>query len=216
MAEKEKPDRKRFSRPISRRKFIKGMGGGVVSSAALGTGILVTDPSCGTAEYQTEDGVIVSARIKLKVNGQTKQAEVEPRHTLAQVLRDELHLTGTKIVCDRGECGACTVLMNGLPVKSCSILAIDAHGSQVTTIEGLASGKTYHPVQKRFMEFDASQCGFCTPGMIMSVAALIEGNNDPTELEIRKAVSGNTCRCGTYPNVFKAAKAAAADVRKGA
>jgi len=147
--------------------------------------------------------------ISLNLNGQARSVKVEPRDTLAHVLRDKLDMTGTKVVCDRGACSACTVYLNGTPVCSCMTLAIDVGNRPVKTIEGLASGNQLHPVQEAFVEHDALQCGFCTSGMIMSCAALLERNPNPTEQDVRHAVRGNLCRCGTYPKVFEATLAAA-------
>jgi aerobic-type carbon monoxide dehydrogenase small subunit (CoxS/CutS family) len=134
--------------------------------------------------------------------------------TLAEALRGPLGLTGTKIACNRGACSACTVWLDGDPVCACMILAIDVGGRRVTTIEGLADGDTLHPVQQAFIDHDALQCGFCTPGMIMSCAALLERTADPSVNEIRAAISGHICRCGTYPHVI-AATLDVAKARKG-
>jgi aerobic-type carbon monoxide dehydrogenase small subunit (CoxS/CutS family) len=147
--------------------------------------------------------------LTLKVNGVERRVEVEPRTTLAQALRAELNLTGTKVVCDRGSCSACTVWLDGTPVCACMTFALDAAGRAVTTIEGLARGDALHPVQEAFIEHDALQCGFCTPGMIMSCAALLQRTPSPTLEDVRAATSGNLCRCGTYPKVFEATLAAA-------
>jgi aerobic-type carbon monoxide dehydrogenase small subunit (CoxS/CutS family) len=153
--------------------------------------------------------------ISLRLNKQVRQLKVEPRTTLAEALRDELGLTGTKIVCDRGSCSACTVWLDGTPVCSCMTLAVDVGSRAVTTIEGLAGdGERLHPVQEAFIEYDAMQCGFCTPGMIMSCAALLKRKSQPTLADVAEATSGNLCRCGTYPKVFEATLAAAA-ARKG-
>ena len=143
--------------------------------------------------------------IELNINGKPATLEIEPRVTLLRALREHLGLTGTKLVCDRGACGACTVHLDGKPVTSCMVLAIDARGHQVTTIEGLGTPANMHPVQAAFVEEDAQQCGFCTPGMVMSVAAALERNPAATTDEIKHATAGNTCRCGTYPHVFAAA-----------
>lgn len=155
--------------------------------------------------------------ITLRLNNQTRRLEVEPRTTLAEALRDDLELTGTKIVCDRGSCSACTVWLDGVPICSCMTLAVDVGTRAVTTIEGLARGEKLHPVQEAFIEYDAMQCGFCTPGMIMSCAALLKRNANPTLEDVQTATSGNLCRCGTYPKVFEATLAAARgrDARKG-
>ncbi len=151
--------------------------------------------------------------ITLKVNGVTRTLQVEPRMTLAEALRGPLGLTGTKIACNRGACSACTVWLDGVTVCSCMMLAIEVGARSVTTIEGLASGEQLHPVQAAFIEHDALQCGFCTPGMVMSCAALLEHTPDPTAEDVQAAISGHFCRCGTYPHVV-AATLAAAKARK--
>ena len=156
--------------------------------------------------------------LSLTVNGRRCTVRVDPATTLVEVLRDELGLTGTKIGCDRGACSACTVWLDGQVVASCMTFAMDARDKQITTIEGLAKGEQLHPVQQAFVEHDAMQCGFCTPGMVMSCAALLERNPHPTLDDVRTATSGNLCRCGTYPKVFEATLAAAGRVsdKKGA
>jgi len=152
--------------------------------------------------------------LSLTVNGRPCTVHVDPTMTLVEVLRDELGLTGTKIGCDRGACSACTVWLDGEVIASCMTFAMDARGKQVTTIEGLAKGERLHPVQQAFVEQDALQCGFCTPGMVMSCAHLVERNPDCTLDDVRGAVSGHLCRCGAYPNIFKATLAAAATLRQ--
>src|SRR6059036_2047111 len=145
----------------------------------------------------------------LTVNGTPYEVAVEPRQSLLQLLREELHLTGTKEGCSEGECGACTVLLDGKTVDSCLIFALEAQGREVTTIEGLAQGDQLHPVQKAFAEYGAVQCGFCTPGMILSAKALLDSNPHPTEAEIRQSISGNLCRCTGYVKIVEAIQAAA-------
>jgi carbon-monoxide dehydrogenase small subunit/xanthine dehydrogenase YagT iron-sulfur-binding subunit len=147
--------------------------------------------------------------LTLQVNGRAMTVVADPGATLVQVLRDTLGLTGTKIGCDRGACSACTVWLDGEVASSCMTLVLDARHRRITTIEGLADGDTLHPVQRAFVEHDAMQCGFCTPGMVMSCAALVERNPDCTLDDVKAAVSGHLCRCGTYPNVFAATLAAA-------
>jgi xanthine dehydrogenase YagT iron-sulfur-binding subunit len=149
----------------------------------------------------------------LVVNGRDVIVRADPGMSLAEVLRDGLDLTGTKIGCDRGACSACTVWLDGDVVASCMMLAFDARGRAVTTIEGLAAGGDLHPVQRAFVEHDAMQCGFCTPGMVMSCAALVARNPACTLYDVKAAVSGHLCRCGAYPNIFKAALAAAGEVQ---
>lgn len=147
--------------------------------------------------------------IQLRVNGSLHSLEVEPRRTLLDALRVELHLTGSKKVCDLGECGACTVLLDGRAVYSCLALAIECEGRDITTIEALADGPQLDPIQQAFIEHDGYQCGFCTPGQIMSIKALLEQNPSPSREDIHRAVSGNICRCGAYPGILRAAEAAA-------
>jgi aerobic-type carbon monoxide dehydrogenase small subunit (CoxS/CutS family) len=147
--------------------------------------------------------------VTLKVNGADKKFTLEPRTTLAEALRIHADMTGTKVVCDRGACSACTVWIDNVPQLACMTLALDARGREIKTIEGLASGDKLHPVQEQFIQHDAMQCGFCTPGMIMSCAALLERNKNPNLDDVQQACSGNLCRCGTYPKVFDATLAAA-------
>jgi xanthine dehydrogenase YagT iron-sulfur-binding subunit len=147
--------------------------------------------------------------LTLSVNGRSVRVAADPATTLAEALRYGLGLTGTKIGCDRGACSACTVWLDGEVAASCMTLALDARGRQITTIEGLADGTTLHAVQQAFIEHDAMQCGFCTPGMVMSCASLVERNPECTLDDVKAAVSGHLCRCGTYPNVFEATLAAA-------
>jgi xanthine dehydrogenase YagT iron-sulfur-binding subunit len=145
----------------------------------------------------------------LCVNGKTVQVCVEPRRTLLSVLREELGLTGAKRGCGRGECGACTVILDGETIYACSILAIDCEGREIRTIEGLAEGGQLHPVQEAFIENDGYQCGFCTPGQVMSAVALLEHHPQPTEHLVRREMAGNICRCGAYPNIVRSVLAAA-------
>ena len=151
--------------------------------------------------------------ITFTINDEPVSLEVEPRWTLLRVIRDELRLTGTKEGCGEGDCGTCTVLVDEKAVNSCLILAADADGKTITTIEGLAQGRELHPLQKAFIEKGAVQCGFCTPGQIMAVEGLLRGNPDPTMDQIQVGVSGNLCRCGTYKHIFNAA-AKATELRK--
>jgi len=151
----------------------------------------------------------VKRLITLTVNGTAYEVAIEPRQSLLQLLREELHLTGTKEGCSEGECGACTVLLDGKTVDSCLIFALEAQGRDVTTIEGLAQGDQLHPVQKAFAEYGAVQCGFCTPGMILAAKALLDSNPHPTETEIRQGIAGNLCRCTGYVKIVEAIQAAA-------
>jgi xanthine dehydrogenase YagT iron-sulfur-binding subunit len=168
-------------------------------------------------ERQTAAAIIGpdAVPITLHINGRAAIVIADPATTLVEVLRDGLGLTGTKVGCDRGACSACTVWLDGEVASSCMTLAFDARGRQITTIEGLGDGDALHPVQLAFIEHDAMQCGFCTPGMVMSCAALVQHNPDCTLDDVKAAVSGHLCRCGTYPNVF-AATLAAAQAQKSA
>jgi carbon-monoxide dehydrogenase small subunit len=148
-------------------------------------------------------------RISMNVNGEVREADVEPRLLLVHFLRDNLGLTGTHWACDTSNCGACTVHLDGEPVKSCTVLAVRANGHAVTTIEGIWSGTELTPVQEGFYREHGLQCGFCTPGMILTATAFLESNPDPTEAEIREAISGNLCRCTGYENIIKAVQWAA-------
>jgi aerobic-type carbon monoxide dehydrogenase small subunit (CoxS/CutS family) len=189
---------------ITRRGVLKGAG-----ITAAGTALLD-----GVQGLQQEAHAAATRGVKeycpepfpvtLLINGKQHALRIEPRTTLAEALRIELNMTGTKVSCDRGVCSSCTVWLDKTPVNSCMTLAIDAVGRQITTIEGLSSGEHLHPLQEAFVRHDAMQCGFCTPGMVMSCAALLDENPHPTEADVRSAVSGNLCRCGTYPKVFAA------------
>ncbi len=151
--------------------------------------------------------------LQLTVNGELRQVLVEPYYSLLDALRDDIRLIGTKKGCDEGDCGACTVFLNGKPVTSCMVLAHSAHDSEVTTIEGLANLEELHPVQQAFVDHGGLQCGFCIPGLIMSATALLEENPNPTEEEVRFGIGGNLCRCTGYSKVVEAVLAAAQDMR---
>jgi aerobic carbon-monoxide dehydrogenase small subunit len=148
-------------------------------------------------------------KVSITVNGELREADVEPRQLLAYFVRDGLGLKGTNIGCDTSSCGACTVLLDGESVKSCTVLAVQADGCEVTTIEGLAGSGELHPVQQAFREAHALQCGYCTPGFVMASVSLLQKQANPTELEIRRALEGNLCRCTGYHNIVKAVQAAA-------
>jgi aerobic-type carbon monoxide dehydrogenase small subunit (CoxS/CutS family) len=207
----ENPDE---NRGLSRRGFLKGAG-----LTAAGTALLdgVQAFSRETAA-STNSGVIEmgpgAVPVHLKINGKLQSLEIEPRTTLAEALRDHLGMTGTKVICDRGACSGCTVWLDKMPVNSCMTLAVDAIGHEVTTIEGISADGEPHPLQAAFVKHDAMQCGFCTPGMVMSCAALLEKNPHPTESDVRHAISGNLCRCGTYPKIFAATLEAASNTQK--
>ena len=199
---------------LSRRSLLRGSALTTVGAAMIETASAVL----GRAEAATSGSAPVvgpdPTSITLSVNGAVRQLAIEPRVTLAEALRGPLGLTGTKIACNRGACSACTVWLDGIPVCCCMILAIDVGARRVTTIEGLARGDELHPVQAAFIAHDALQCGFCTPGMVMSCAALLERTRDPSAEDVQAAIGGHFCRCGAYPKVV-AATLAAAKAQKG-
>jgi carbon-monoxide dehydrogenase small subunit len=163
----------------------------------------------------TESSQAIQIRISVTVNGEVKEAEVEPRLLLVHFLRETLNLTGTHIGCDTTHCGACTVILDGRPVKSCTILAVQANGREVMTVEGLEQDGKLHPIQEAFTEEHGLQCGFCTPGMMLTGVAFLQQNSNPTEDEIRRAISGNLCRCTGYVNIVKAYQSAARKLSEG-
>jgi carbon-monoxide dehydrogenase small subunit len=154
-------------------------------------------------------------RVQLTVNGEKHEADVEPRLLLVHLLREDLRLTGTHIGCDTSHCGACTILMDGRPVKSCTVFAVQANGKQLMTVEGLEQGGKLHPLQASFMSEHGLQCGYCTPGMLMTGYAFLKTNPRPSEDEVRMAISGNLCRCTGYVNIVKAVQHAAATISQG-
>jgi xanthine dehydrogenase YagT iron-sulfur-binding subunit len=208
-----KKEQKKKSESLSRRSFIKGVGSGIVGSIALtqsaiGKGAVIEE------QEKTKD-LPYKKVITLKVNGKSHKIEVQNRWTLLDVLREKLKLTGAKKTCNSGECGACTVIMNGRAVYSCMILAIEAEGKEITTIEGLLDGEELNPVQQAFADNDAFQCGYCTSGQIMSAQALLKKNPNPSEEEIKRAMSGNLCRCASYPHIMKAVQDASKRLKRG-
>ena len=154
-------------------------------------------------------------RVQVAINGEKHEAEVEPRLLLVHLIREVFRLTGTHIGCDTTHCGACTVLLDGRPVKSCTVFAVQAHGREIMTVEGLERDGKLHPIQEGFMQEHGLQCGYCTPGMLMTSSAFLQKHNNPTEDEIRAAISGNLCRCTGYVNIVKAVQYAAARLREG-
>ena len=200
----------------SRRHFISQL-------AALSAGLSVVTPVARGASQTTEEPRIPDQRpeesglidITLRVNGTTRNLRVDPRVTLLDALRERLDLVGTKKGCDQGACGACTVLVDGTRVVSCLTLAVMAQGKEITTIEGLANGDELHPVQTAFITCDGFQCGYCTPGQIMSAVGCIREGHIKSDAEIREFMSGNICRCGAYPNIVDAIKLAAANGKAG-
>ena len=205
-------------RRITRRRFL-GKAATVAAAASAASAVLTasSEPERALAATAAPTTVAVAPYrppvyqdITLHVNDQDHHLRVDTRMTLTEAIREELHLTGTKIPCDQGECGACTVIMDGRTVYSCSILAAAAQGHDILTIESLEQQGQLHPVQAAFIAHDAVQCGFCTPGQIMSVVTLLKSNPHPDDAAIRQAIQGNLCRCGTYTHIIEAAKAAAA------
>ena len=197
--------------PISRRSFLKGVGTGAVA-ASVAPNVLVGAETAAEAQMGDE---ITRAKIKLNINNKTHEVEVESRTTLLSVLRDgfdtngnHLDLTGAKQICDRGECGGCTVQVDGKAVYSCMMLALEAQGKQITTVEGLANGDRLHPIQEAFVQHDALMCGFCTPGFVVAAKSLLDQNPSPSPDEIKEGLAGNICRCGTYPFIFEAVETA--------
>jgi carbon-monoxide dehydrogenase small subunit len=176
----------------------------------------MTRAACTRRAAAWKEVPAVAEHISLVVNGDRRELDVEPRRLLVQVLREDLDLTGTHVGCDTSQCGACTVSVDGRAVKSCSMLAVQADGSTVRTIEGLANGSELHPLQTAFWEKHGLQCGFCTPGMIMAASDLLQRTPDPTDEEIRHAIEGNYCRCTGYQNIVAAIREAAATIRAGA
>jgi aerobic-type carbon monoxide dehydrogenase small subunit (CoxS/CutS family) len=197
-----KKDKSKTSSGISRRGFLRGAGLTTAGTVLLNQNVLGLDP--GDIEKKGEMNSAEGQKVTLSINGDKYSLLVEPRTTLSAALRDTLGMTGTKVVCDRGSCSACTVFLDGKPINSCMVLAIDVKGKEITTIEGISKGDELHPVQEEFINHDASQCGYCTPGMIMSSVHLLKNNPNPSLTDVKQAVRGNLCRCGTYPHVFKA------------
>jgi aerobic-type carbon monoxide dehydrogenase small subunit (CoxS/CutS family) len=197
MAKKNKTDRssRLVDRGLTRRGFIQ-------TTAAAGGAAAIGGEARAAGKAKVIPGKKVP--VTLNINGKDKKLQIEPRVTLARALRNQLDLTGTKEICDRGACGGCNVLVDGQLVNSCMMLALDAVGKKIRTVEGLAQGETLHPLQEAFIKHDALQCGFCTPGMVMASAALLEKNKNPSLPQIKRALSGNICRCGTYTRIFAA------------
>ncbi len=192
------------SRRVTRRGLLKGIATTAAAAAAGSAAVLAEE-----RQKAAGGGLAVS----FMVNGRAMKGVFEPRTTLAEALRESWGLTGTKIGCDRGACGACTVLLDGLPVNSCLTLVHDADGRSVTTIEGLGVPDALSPLQRAFVEADAMQCGFCTPGMVVSAEALLRKNPTPSPRDVKEAVAGNLCRCGAYLGVFKACEVAKGGAR---
>ena len=195
---------------LGRRKFFRGVG--LVGAGAAVADLLVAIPTAeGLSKASAQSELPGAVQVALDVNGQQRTAAVQPRTTLLNALRNHLDpaVTGPKLVCDQGACGACTVLLDGKPVYSCLVLAVDVRGRKVTTVEGLGTPERMNAVQASFVEHDGQMCGFCTPGFVTTISALLDRNPSPSLDEVREACKGNFCRCGTYPKVFEAALAAA-------
>lgn len=193
---------------VSRRGFIGGVG---LGGGALGSGVLESEAQAAPAAVAGPGAVPVT----LTVNGKPVKLSVEPRVTIIDALRNYINMTGAKRVCDRGTCGACTVIMNGKTVYACSILAIDAQGKNIETIEGLSTGNQLHPVSRAFVDNDAQQCGYCTPGFVMACKGFLDEHPNPTEADVVHGLGGNLCRCGTYMGIRKAVLQAAKDMKGG-
>ncbi len=205
---KDDQDRSADASRYSRRGFIQSVGAGAIGAAAFTT--VDAAPPPPLTEITPEQ----MAPVAFEINGRRHKLLVEPRWSLLYVIREQLQLTGTKPGCDRGECGSCTVLIDGVPRYACSTLALEADGATVTTIEGLMDREDLGPTQQAFVEKDALQCGFCTPGQVMAAEGLLRANPHPTLDQIRAGMSGNLCRCGAYGHIFQAV-ARAAELRKG-
>jgi xanthine dehydrogenase YagT iron-sulfur-binding subunit len=189
----------------TRREFIKQVAG-TSAAIAIGPNLLGSDSSNQSASPNAVEQGSASVKVNLKINGHSHALDLDPRVTLLDALREKLHLTGSKKGCDHGQCGACTVLVNGRRINSCLSLAVTHDGDEITTIEGLANGDQLHPVQAAFIEHDGFQCGYCTPGQICSAVALLKEGHANSDDEIREFMSGNICRCGAYPNILAAIK----------
>lgn len=198
----DKWPRQQSRKGFSRRTFIEGVGVGAGAVGALGT---AQEARADNHEVLGPDPVPIT----LNINGKSHNLSVEPRVTLVDALRNMLDHTGAKKVCDRATCGACTVVVDGSPVYSCTMLAIEAQGRKIETIEGISTDDTMHPVQTQFVKHDAQQCGFCTPGLVMAGKAIVDSNPRPTMADVESGLSGNICRCGTYVGVRKAVYEAA-------
>jgi aerobic-type carbon monoxide dehydrogenase small subunit (CoxS/CutS family) len=199
MAPESKPSGK------SRRKFLKDIGTGVIGTYVITPNVKIRGESIKKEYTDALEGKI---ELSVEVNGKRIKRKIKPSITLAEFLREDLGLTGTKLVCNHGECGSCTVLLNDKPVYSCHMLALDADKKRVLTIEGLLSGEKLNQIQQSFIDNDGLQCGFCTPGQIMSAYAIIKNNTNPTDEDILKGMSGNLFRCGAYPKIIDSVKEA--------
>jgi len=201
---------------LSRRQFLKSVGAAAAVASVGGVaGLHKGQSEASESATLTSQGGIGERTVTLNVNGETHRLLLEPRVTLLDAIRDRLGLTGSKRVCDRGTCGACTVYLDGKPIYACLKLAVDCEGRKIETVESLAPPGKLNPVQQAFVDHDALQCGFCTPGFVMCVNHLLKTNKSPSLSDIKHACSGNVCRCGTYTRIFEAAESAAKAMREG-
>lgn len=207
MSLKQEPDKRKRKSNFSRRGFLQGVG---ITSGVLTTAVLETPAEAQTSAKVAGPGEVP---ITLQINGKPMKTSVEPRTTLLDTLRHRLDLTAAKRVCDRGTCGACTVSVDGKVMYSCTVLAIDAQGRQIQTLEGLTQNGKPHPVSKAFVSNDAQQCGYCTPGFVMAAKGFLDRNPNPTYEEVKAGLGGNLCRCGTYMGVRKAVLDAAKEMK---
>ena len=203
MKKRDESDEEKTKRGLTRRQFLTTVSAGAAAVAVSGK----------EKARAAEDVQVVSAdektRVTFTLNGRRRRVMVEPRWSLLFVLREKMGLTGTKVGCERGECGACTVLINNVPRYACMTLAVEAEGEEITTVEGLMEGEELGPVQQAFLEHDAFQCGYCTPGQIVAAEGLLRANPRPSAMEIQEGMGGNLCRCGAYAHIFQAVDAAA-------
>jgi len=195
---------------LTRRDFLKGAGVTVSGGLLIGEKVAAASPEAATPILGPG-----AVPITLRINGKPQKLSVEPRVTLLDALRNHLDITGAKKVCDRAVCGACTVILDGKPVYACGVLAIEAQGKDIQTIEGISTAAKLHPVSAAFVEHDAQQCGFCTPGFVMAVKAFLDRNPNPTEQDVEKGLGGNLCRCGTYAGIRHAVLDAAKAMKGG-
>ena len=214
MTEIDRPEKGPEKGSVTRRSFLKGAGTVTAAGVAIPA---ATSASTSAAEPRDPSRLADDIEVELSINGEKQKVKCEPRTTLLSALRDrcEPALTGTKLVCDHGSCGACTVLVDGEPACSCLMLAVDAEGREVRTVEGLAPEGELSPLQEAFVQEDALMCGFCTPGFVMSLTACLEKDPGADITQIKKACEGNLCRCGTYPHIFQAALEAGRRMKGG-
>jgi xanthine dehydrogenase YagT iron-sulfur-binding subunit len=208
VSSKKDPEATKTGSGFSRRGFLQGVG---VGGGALSTGVLESE-----AQAQTSANVISGeTAITLQINGKPYKTTVEPRRTLLDAMRDQLDLTAAKRVCDRGTCGACTVIVDNKAMYSCTVLAIDAQGKKIETLEGIAQGRNPHPIVNAFVNNDAQQCGYCTPGFVVASKAFLDRNPNPSYEQVKEGLGGNLCRCGTYVGIRKAVLEAASKLKGG-